>query len=72
MINDERRRIAIGNHVWIGRLTMSLPDVKIVKVAILAAGAILTSDMAANTVFASVPAWTIHNDIKWFRATAGF
>ncbi len=70
--NGGRRKITIGDHVWIGRRTMIMPDVSIGKGAILAAGAVLTSDMPDNTIFAGVPARPIREKVSWSRSPRGF
>ncbi len=72
MINAGRRHITIGGHVWIGRRTILMPDVNIGKGAILAAGAVLTSDMPDNMIYAGVPARQIRSGVSWSRAPNGF
>lgn len=72
LCNAGRRRIVIGDHVWIGRRSMVMPDVEIGKGAILAAGAVLTTDMPANTIYAGIPARQIRDQVSWSRATSGF
>jgi len=70
--NAARRRIMIHDHVWVGRRSILMPDVEVGKGAILAAGAILTSDMPENTIFAGVPARLIRENVSWSRAPVGF
>jgi len=70
--NAGRRRITIGEHVWIGRRTIIMPDVEIGKGAILGAGSVLTSDMPPNTIFAGVPARPIRENVSWSRSPKGF
>ena len=55
--------IKIGNDVWIGSNVTVLPGVKIGDGAIIAAGAVVTKDVAKNTIVGGVPAKYIR-DIK--------
>ena len=48
--------IVIGDRVWIGSNATVLPGVTIGDGAIVAAGAVVTKDVAPNTVVAGVPA----------------
>lgn len=48
--------IVIGDNVWIGAHATILPGVTIGDGAIIAAGAVVTKDVAANTVVGGVPA----------------
>lgn len=68
IINGNRRHIHIGEHVWIGRRTILMPDITIGKGSILGAGAVLTSDMPAHTVFAGVPARKVRENTSWSRS----
>lgn len=48
--------IVIGNNVWVGANVTILPGVTIGDNAIVAAGAVVTKDVAAGTVVGGVPA----------------
>lgn len=48
--------IIIGKNVWVGASATILPGVTIGDNAIIAAGAVVTKDIPANTVVAGVPA----------------
>lgn len=48
--------IIIGKNVWVGASATILPGVTIGDHAIIAAGAVVTKDISANTVVAGVPA----------------
>jgi acetyltransferase-like isoleucine patch superfamily enzyme len=50
------RRVQIGNKVWIGANATILPGIKIGDGAIIAAGAVVTKDVAPLTVVGGVPA----------------
>lgn len=48
--------VAIGNKVWVGANVTILPGVSIGDGAIIAAGAVVTKDVAPNTIVGGVPA----------------
>jgi maltose O-acetyltransferase len=48
--------ISVGDGVWVGSSCIILPGVTIGNGAIVAAGAVVTRDVAANTLVAGVPA----------------
>ena len=64
-LNPENRRsvelkpVHIGENVWIGANATVLPGITIGKNAVVAAGAVVTKDVAANTVVAGCPAKVI-------------
>ncbi|MDP1721695.1 MAG: acyltransferase [Candidatus Gottesmanbacteria bacterium] len=51
-----KQPVVIGNHVWIGRRAMILKGVTIGDRAIIAAGAVVTHDVLADTIVAGNPA----------------
>lgn len=51
--------VTIGNDVWIGGNVTILPGVTIGDRAVIAAGAVVTKDIPANTVAGGVPAKVI-------------
>lgn len=57
--------IKIGNHVWIGMRALILKGVTIGDGAIIAAGAVVTKDVPANTLVGGVPAKVLKKDISW-------
>ena len=59
--NLEPAPIHIGKNVWIGANSMVLPGVTIGDGAVIAAGAIVTKDVPANTIFGGIPAKKIKN-----------
>ncbi len=48
--------VTIGDHVWIGMRAMILPGVRVGRGAVVAAGAVVTRDVAAGDVVGGVPA----------------
>ena len=57
--------IKIGNHVWIGSRAMVLKGVTIGDGAVIAAGAVVTKDVPANSMAAGNPAKIIKENIRW-------
>ena len=57
--------VIIGNHVWIGNNSIILKGVHIGEGAIIAAGSVVTHDVAPNTLAGGVPAKVIQTDVKW-------
>ncbi len=53
---EDNRPIHIGNDVWLGANAVILPGVTIGDRSIVAAGAVVTKDVPADTVVAGVPA----------------
>lgn len=51
--------VAIGNNVWIGAAATILPGVTVGDGAVIAAGAVVSRDVPANTMAAGVPARVI-------------
>jgi phosphonate metabolism protein (transferase hexapeptide repeat family) len=66
----ERRadRVVIGNDVWIGHAVIVMPGVKVGDGAVLAAGAVVTRDVAPYTIVGGVPAKQIRE--RFNRAIA--
>lgn len=66
MISEQRANlepapIHIGKNVWIGANAIVLPGVTIGDGAVIAAGAIVTKDVPANTIVGGVPAKKIRD-----------
>ena len=53
---SEAAPIVIGNDVWIGMGAIVLPGIKIGEGAIVAAGAVITADVAPGHIVAGIPA----------------
>ena len=52
----ESRQVVIEDHVWIGMRAMIMPGVTVGRGAVVAAGAVVTRDVAPSTVVGGVPA----------------
>lgn len=61
----QSKPIVIGNNVWIGMRAVILKGVTIGDGAIVAAGAVVTKNVPANTVVGGVPAKVIRENITW-------
>jgi phosphonate metabolism protein (transferase hexapeptide repeat family) len=55
------RRITIGHDTWLGHMAMVMPEVTVGHGAVIAAGAIVTRDVAPYAVVAGVPARVIRH-----------
>ncbi len=53
---EEEKPVTIGNDVWLGDRVVILPGVKIGDGSIIAAGAVVTKDVAPYTIVGGVPA----------------
>ncbi len=60
-IQIEHKRVLIGNDVWIGCGAIILPGVKIGDGAVIAAGAVVTRDVAPYEIVGGIPG----NHISW-------
>jgi acetyltransferase-like isoleucine patch superfamily enzyme len=57
--------VVIGNHVWIGQRAMILKGITIGDGAIIAAGAVVTHDVPADTIVAGVPTRIVKCEVEW-------
>lgn len=60
-----KKKICIGDHVWIGCNSIILKGVNIGDGAVIGAGSVVTRDVPSHTMVAGVPARLIHHDIDW-------
>ena len=59
------RPVAIGNHVWIGTRVTILSGVHVGDGAVIAAGAVVTSDVPQGALVGGVPARVLKEHVKW-------
>lgn len=64
MTNAIVEPITIGNHVWIGRRAIILKGVTVGDRAVVAAGAVVSQDVPADTVVAGNPAKSVKKIMK--------
>jgi acetyltransferase-like isoleucine patch superfamily enzyme len=57
--------VNIGNKVWIGQNAIILKGSSIGDGAVIAAGAVVSGEVAPNSVVGGIPAKTIKNNIQW-------
>lgn len=60
-----RRQVKIGNHCWLGQRAMVLKGVTIGDNAVIAAGAVVTRDVAPGSLAGGVPAKTMYDSVVW-------
>jgi maltose O-acetyltransferase len=61
--NTEKRPVEIGDDVWIGARAVLLPGVKVGDGAVIAAGAIVTKEVAPYTIVGGNPARVIKSRV---------
>lgn len=69
IVNNIRRKICIGDHVWLGRQCTLLPDISIGQGAIIGASAIVTKDIPEMSVAVGIPARVVKTKTTWSRST---
>ncbi|MCA0873472.1 acyltransferase [Seohaeicola saemankumensis] len=69
--NTHRRRTRIGDHVWVGRRTVLMPDLVVGDGAVVAAGAIVTREVPPRCIAGGNPARVISEDTSWSRQPGG-
>jgi acetyltransferase-like isoleucine patch superfamily enzyme len=65
--NAGRHHLRLGEHVWLGRRAMVMPNVTIGAGSIVSAGAIVTHDVPPLAVAAGVPARVVRSNVTWSR-----
>lgn len=72
LIRTERTSSGTGDHVWIGRRSILMPNVKLADGAIAGAGAVVTRDVPEFAVVGGNPAKVISENRTWSRSPDGF
>jgi acetyltransferase-like isoleucine patch superfamily enzyme len=57
--------IVIGDHVWLGIRSLVTKGVNIGSGAIVSAGAVVTKDVAPNSIVGGVPAKSLRENVEW-------
>lgn len=69
VVNNEKKNssapIAIGNRVWIGANSIIMKGVSIGDGAVIAAGSVVTKNVAPKTLVGGAPAKLIRENIEW-------
>jgi acetyltransferase-like isoleucine patch superfamily enzyme len=63
--NRKNPAVRIGDHVWIGASAIVLKGVTIGDNSVVAAGALVTRDVAPNTLVAGAPAKPVRTILGW-------
>lgn len=66
-LNDARQRMYLGRHVLVNRRALLLPGVRLGDGAIVAAGALVSSDVPPNTLVGGAPAVVLREQVGWSR-----
>ena len=67
MSRNITKPVIVGKNCFIGANSMILPGVTIGDEVVVAAGAVVTKDVASNTIVAGNPASVIRNNIKTIK-----
>lgn len=59
--------VTVGRHVWLGLRSMVMKGATIGDGSIVAAGAIVSGDVATNVVVAGIPARVVRAGVEWRR-----
>ncbi len=62
---ERRAPVAIGDHVWIGCRALVMKGVTIGDGAVVAAGSVVTADVAPGTLVGGNPAHVIDEQVTW-------
>ena len=65
---NKAQNVTIGKHVWIGAHAKILKGVTIESNSIIGSAALVTKNVAWNTVVAGVPAKVVRANVNWTRA----
>lgn len=68
---SKKRKVVIGNHVWIGANAIILYNSEICDGSIIGAGSLVKSRIPNNCIAAGIPAQVIRKDIVWSRQGCG-
>lgn len=68
LINDRRRLVRIGDHVWVGRRSIVMPDVHIGQGAVVGSGAVVVKDIEPFTYNVGVPSKKVRERSSWTRS----
>jgi serine acetyltransferase len=67
IVNDQMRYVELADHVWLGRQSTVMPDVRIGRGSTIATGAVVTKDIPPMAIAAGVPAKVIRTNATWTR-----
>lgn len=67
IFNLNYKKIELGNHVWLGRKCILMPNIFIGSGSIVGTGAIVTSDIPDKSIAVGIPAKVVKSDVTWCR-----
>lgn len=67
IINMDRTRVVLGDHVWLGRDITIMPNVAIGDGSIIGTGSVVTRDVGPMSIAVGVPAKTVATGRTWCR-----
>jgi len=68
IVNSAAKRVTIGNHVWLGRRALLLPDISVGSGSIIGAGSVVINNVPENCIAVGVPAKVVREDATWSRS----
>lgn len=69
IVNNKKKKINIGNHVWLGRKSTLMGEVTIGYGSIIGTGAIVTKNIPKTSIAVGVPAKVVKTKMTWSRST---
>lgn len=72
LMTGRNKKVIIEDYVWIGTRALILPGIKIGRGAVVAAGAVVTKDVASLEVVAGIPAKAIRKRQNEFEYSASY
>lgn len=64
-VDEKKKPVFIGNHVWIGCRCLIMKGVTIGDGAVIAAGSVVTKDVPSNVLVGGNPARIIKENVSW-------
>lgn len=68
IINDHSTEVVIGEHVWLGRMCVIMPDVSIGEGSIIGTGAIVSKSVPEMSIAVGSPARVVRSETTWSRS----
>lgn len=66
--NDTRRKVVVGEHVWVGRGAMIMPDTEIGSGSVIGARSLAAGTLCAFGYHVGTPARTVRERASWTRS----
>ncbi|KRS17672.1 Virginiamycin A acetyltransferase [Roseovarius indicus] len=72
VIRSGRKHVRIGDHVWVGRRSLIMPDIEIGEGSVIGAASLVTKSVEPFTIVAGNPARVVRENATWCRSPKGF